>query len=57
MAAKRSGGTAGRMKAKNAAMAADLKARKVERHVGRCPVCHKEVALQKMYNHIISCKG
>lgn len=56
MAAKKTGGTVGRVKAKNQAMAAAMKAAGVERRTGNCPLCHKEVSLHKLYSHILTCK-
>ncbi len=55
MAAKKSGGTAGRVRAKNQATAAALKAAGIERWVGNCPVCHKTVSLAAIYWHIGKC--
>jgi hypothetical protein len=56
MSAKKTGGTAGRMRAKNSAMAAALKAAGIERHTGKCPVCNRIVSLGSIYNHIVTCK-
>lgn len=56
MAAKKSGGTAGRMRAKNSAMAAALKAAGEERTSGKCPLCNRAFSINHLYNHIISCK-
>lgn len=56
MGAKKTGGTAGRMRSKNSAMAAMLKAQGVERNSGKCPICQKTVSLNSLYNHIITCK-
>ena len=56
MAAKKSGGTAGRQRAKDSAMAAALKAVGDERTVGKCPICNRTIAVHSLYNHIVSCK-
>jgi len=56
MSAKKSGGTAGRQRAKDAAMAAAMKAQGIERNIGKCPICNKAISLGSLYNHIISCK-
>jgi hypothetical protein len=57
MSAKKSGGTGTRLKAKNQAMAAEMKRLGVERKVARCPVCNKIVALNGIATHINTCKG
>ena len=57
MAAKKTGGTAGRLRAKNAAMAAEMKRNNVERRICRCPVCNKLVSVAGVAQHITSCKG
>jgi ribosomal protein L37AE/L43A len=56
MAAKKSVGTAGRMRAKNSAMAAAMKAAGEERNTGKCPICNRTIAVNSLYNHIVSCK-
>lgn len=55
MSAKKSGGTAGRQRAKDAAMAAELKARGVKRTTCRCPLCHGLVGLERLYGHLATC--
>lgn len=57
MAAKKSGGTGARLKAKNQAMAAAMKAHGIERNIARCPVCHSITSLGRLAHHIASCKG
>lgn len=57
MAAKKSGGTGARLKAKNQAMAAAMKAQGIERNIARCPVCHSITSLDRLAHHIASCKG
>jgi hypothetical protein len=57
MGAKKTGGTAGRQRAKDSAMAAALKEAGIERNIARCPCCHKTISVHSLYNHIISCKG
>lgn len=57
MAAKKTGGSAGRLRAKNAAMAAEMKRNNVERRICRCPVCNKLVSVAGVAQHITSCKG
>lgn len=57
MSAKKTGGTAGRQRSKNSAMAADLAARGVKRTSCRCPVCHTVVGLERIYAHLMACKG
>lgn len=56
MSAKKTGGTVGRLKAKNQAMAAMMKAQGIERHTANCPLCHKQVSLRNLYGHIGTCK-
>lgn len=56
MGAKRTGGTGARLKAKNQAMAAAMKAQGVERTTCLCPLCHGKVALSRLYTHILNCK-
>lgn len=56
MAAKKSGGTGARNKAKNQAMAAEMKAKKVDRHVCRCPICHHLIGLNNLYIHLGKCR-
>jgi hypothetical protein len=55
MAAQKSGGTAGRLRAKNQAVAAMMKAQGVKRNVCRCPICHKLVGVDSLYAHIGVC--
>jgi hypothetical protein len=55
MAAKKSGGTAGRVRAKNQAVAAMMKAQGIKRNVCRCPVCHKVVGVDSLYHHLATC--
>ncbi len=57
MPARKSGGTGARLKAKNAAMAAAMKAEGVTRSTAKCPICHKLVALGSLHFHIAACKG
>lgn len=57
MSAKKTGGTAGRQRAKNQAMAAAMAAQGIKRNTCRCPVCHHLVSLGSIQAHIISCKG
>ena len=56
MAAKRSGGTAGRQRTKNQAMAAAMAAQGVKRSTAKCPMCHALVAIGSLYGHIGKCK-
>jgi len=56
MAAKKTGGTGARMRAKNQAMAAMMKAQGIERQICRCPVCHNAVAIHRLYAHLTTCK-
>ena len=57
-------GSAGRNRAKNAAMAAYMKQHKIERSTSNCPMCHLPVKRDtvihgegKILTHIMSCKG
>jgi len=56
MAAKKTGGTGARQRAKNQAMAAMMKAQNIDRHICRCPVCHGTVAIHRLYAHLTTCK-
>jgi len=56
MSAKKSGGSAGRQRAKDVAMAAAMKAQGIERNSGKCPLCNKAIGLGALYNHIVTCK-
>ena len=55
MAAKKTGGAGPRLKAKNQAMAAAMKAQGVTRHTANCPLCHRLVAIHNLYGHIGRC--
>ena len=55
MAAKKTGGTGARKRAKDSAMAAAMKAAGIERGVCRCPVCHALVGLGGLYSHLGRC--
>lgn len=57
MSAKKTGGTAGRRRAKDSAMAAAMKAEGVTRSTCRCPTCHALVSLNSLYAHIGKCGG
>lgn len=57
MAAKKTGGGASRNRNKNVAMAAYMKAHKVERHVCLCPICHRQVGLNSLYSHLGKCNA
>lgn len=41
----------------NAAMAKYLAAKGIHRTSGNCPICHNNVSLNRMGDHILSCKG
>lgn len=56
MSAKSSGGTASRLRAKNAAMAAAMKAAGIKRSSCLCPMCHAIVSLSALYGHLGKCK-
>ena len=56
MSAKKTGGSAGRQRQKDSAMAADMAKRGIKRNTCKCPVCYKTVGVeQKIYAHIIAC--
>jgi hypothetical protein len=57
MAAKKTGGTGTRTKAKNQAMAAAMKIQGVKRSICRCPICHGLVGIERIYAHILNCKN
>lgn len=57
MSAKKTGGTAGRRRAKDSAMAAELARLGVKRTTCNCPVCHKLVSMDRLPAHLMSCKG
>ena len=51
---------------KDKMMAAHMKAKGIDRHTGRCPICHGLVSVNRqarmaivagMYTHIITCHG
>lgn len=51
---------------KDKEMAAYMKAKGIDRHTGRCPICHALVSVNRtarqaivagMYTHIITCHG
>ena len=56
MGARRSGGTGARLKAANQARAAFMKAHGIHRTTARCPVCHKLIGVEAIYNHIATGK-
>ncbi len=57
MAASSSKGTAGRVRAKNAEMAARMKADGIKRNTMNCPICHKLIGISSLYSHLgKSCK-
>lgn len=41
----------------NANMAAYMKAKGIRRTTCNCPICHHQVGLQGLENHIRTCKG
>lgn len=55
MGAKKTGGTAGRNKAKNIAMASRMKQEGIDRRTCRCPICHKMVGIAALPLHIAKC--
>lgn len=55
--ATQSGGTAGRRRNKDAAMAAELKARGVQRTSMACPMCHHIISISGQQGHLVACKG
>lgn len=57
MSAKKTGGTGARLRNKNQAQAAMMKAQGVKRNICNCPVCHSKVSLDHIYAHILNCKG
>lgn len=57
MAAKKTGGGAGRTRAKNQAMAARMKEEGVERSTLRCAICGGLVGINRYPIHLASCKG
>lgn len=57
MSAKKTGGTAGRLKAKNQAQAAAMKAQGIVRKVTRCPICHNLIAILNYQAHTATCGG
>lgn len=57
MSAKKTGGGAGRQRAKNQAMAASMAAQGIKRTSCRCPICHKLVGLGVLPTHIMTCNG
>jgi muconolactone delta-isomerase len=40
------------LRAKNAAMAADLKARGVTRSIMKCPMCHAVIGIGSLFAHL-----
>lgn len=56
MAAKKTGGTGARRKAKDSAMAAMMKAQGVERTTMNCPMCHKRIGINSQYSHLGKCQ-
>lgn len=44
-------------KAKDAAMAAYMKAKGIRRTSCNCPICHHLVSLNALETHILTCKG
>ncbi len=44
-------------RAKDAAMAARMKAAGIERRHANCPICHRVSALSGFQHHIVTCKG
>lgn len=44
-------------RAKDAAMAARLKALGIERRSANCPICHRVTALSSLQHHITTCRG
>lgn len=52
MAAHTSKGTGSRMKAKNAEMAARMKAEGIQRNTMKCPICHKLVGIGSLWAHL-----
>jgi len=44
-------------KAKDAAMAAYMKAKGIKRTTCNCPICHHRVGLDNLESHIVTCKG
>lgn len=54
--AKRSGGTGSRLKTKNQAMAARMKAENEVRSTCRCPVCHALVGINSLPTHLATGK-
>lgn len=57
MAAKKTGGTAGRIRARNQAMAARMKDEGVERATLRCAICGGLVARDRYPIHLGACQG
>lgn len=56
MAASSSKGTAGRLRERNSAMAARMKAEGVKRSTMKCPVCHQLVGIASLYSHLGKCR-
>lgn len=50
--ARKTGGGAGRIRAKNQEMAAYMAAKGIKRTLGRCPICNGLVAVDRLYAHI-----
>lgn len=42
---------------KDALMASRMKKDKVERKTARCPLCHHQVSLKVLGNHIMTCRS
>lgn len=47
----------GSVSQRNAAMAKHLAEKGIRRTSGACPICHSSVSLNRMSDHIASCKG
>jgi hypothetical protein len=52
MPAHKSGGTTARLREKNSAMAARMKAVKETRNTMGCPMCHKLISIQGLFSHL-----
>jgi len=57
MSAKKTGGSAGRIKAKNQAQAAAMKAQGIVRKTCACPICHNLIAINNYQAHTATCGG
>lgn len=56
MSAKKTGGHGASTKAKNAAMAARMKADGVERATMKCPLCNRMVGIKSFERHVLGCR-